>query len=175
MRFVAQESVQRRRPGQVDGGFRLEPKNAVVGQAVTRSRHPLASVVAAMLAMLMLSYATALSAPMQARAAQGDGAIPICGDSDPATAAKLAAVSAELGLATAPGGGRHKPGEAHPHGSCLYCAAAAHAAVLGHVLEAQPSVSMGRLAFFRPSPPAFEARAVVQPRARGPPAGLLTA
>lgn len=126
-----------------------------------------------MLAVLMLSYASTRSVEMQATAAPDYSAVSFCGDVDMATAERLAALSAELALAS--DGGEHKPSAPPKHVPCLYCAAAAHAPIIGPALEARQPAALGFIAFSPLARAAPQARAEVQPRARGPPSNHLTA
>ena len=121
----------------------------------------------------MLSYASTRSVEMQASEGSAAGAMPFCGDVDMATAARIAALGAELGLAS--GDRQDKPGSPHKHVPCLYCAAAAYAPILSPALGAQQPVPLGFVAFSLLARATPLGQVDLHPRARGPPSNPLTA
>ncbi len=129
---------------------------------------------AALIALVMLSYASVQSILMQTAMAFGGDASPICG----ATAA-IEAATPMLGMAmgSGPTSSRqtrfHRP--EHGKAACPYCAAAAHAPVITTAAPLRASATFVFAAFRVMASHGPRGPPSRQPRARGPPADPLTA
>jgi hypothetical protein len=130
---------------------------------MTRIWRGLGTTGAALIAVLLLSYAFVQSTVMQAAAASPTSAAPICG---------MASI-AGMGGALADGG--KATGHAAHHAACPFCAAAANPPLAGALILAPIPTTFAFVTFVAlqshgpRGPPARE------PRARGPPIAPITA
>jgi len=134
------------------------------------------STTAALLALLMLLFASVQSTVMQARAMLADGTMPICGTAGPSAGLSAATADVALKRAAAPSAPDHRPAVPHHHvGVCPICAAAGVLPILGQAVPVPDSTVLAFTAYpgfasHRPRGPPAE-----RSRARGPPLGSLTA
>jgi hypothetical protein len=131
-----------------------------------RIRSGTASTAAALLALLLLSFATVQSVIMRANTWPPDAMTLICGSHPTDKAAPDERTNAVAWPPT-----EHRSGAGHPHAaSCPFCAAAAHVPILEYAFPLPHAASFLFTAFQLPAshgprgPPARRARA------RGPPA-----
>jgi hypothetical protein len=135
-----------------------------------------ASVTAALLALLLLSFASVQSIVMQATIPASVEISPICGHADPATAMAVAMTLMRADQASAASSHDHRSGLPHPHrAACPYCAAAGHAPILGSVIGVRHSTNCIFTAFRTAASLGPRGPPAAQPRARGPPSYPLTA
>lgn len=121
-------------------------------------------MAAALLALLMLSYASVQSIVMQAAMPSAAGPMQICGGAAPAAPMSMS-MTPDLMIhqAAAPTAHSHghRPAAPSDHKTvCPYCAAAAHAPMIAHAAPIQPSAGFVYAAF----------RVVSGSGPRGPPA-----
>ncbi len=128
----------------------------------------------ALLALLMMSFASVQSVVMQATMAPSGEMMSICGDINPAAARSIALANAVLQRSVAPSTNDHGPGAPHHHEpACPFCAVAGHTPVLAYVPPIRPSTVCAFIAFHLPASQRPLALAF-QTRARGPPVSPLT-
>ena len=137
---------------------------------MSRARPRPLSTAAALLALLMLSFASLQSIVMQVAQGPPGAAMLICGKVDPSGATAVATAGMQLHLAVAASAPTHPQGGPHQHHNlCLYCSAAGHAPVLA---QAALLRSASAWAFPVHQPPASLGPGGPRPqrsRARGPP------
>ena len=137
---------------------------------MSRARPRPMSTAAALIALLMLSFASLQSIIMQVAQGPPGAAMLICGKVDPSGATAVATAGMQLHLAVAASAPTHPQGGPHQHHNlCLYCSAAGHAPVLAHaaLLRAASACEFPvyqSVASLGPRGPPAQ-----QPRARGPP------
>ena len=142
--------------------------------SVTAHNRYLQGLAAALIALVMLSYASVQSIVMQTAMAFGGDTSPVCGAS---AAAEAATPMLGMAMASAPTASRQvrshrpEPGKA----ACPYCAAAAHAPVITTVAPLRASTAFVFAAFRVVSSHGPRGPPACQPRARGPPADPLIA
>jgi len=124
----------------------------------------MAAWVAALLAVLLLNYASVVSSTMQVEMALPVAMGPLCA---PAPASPSAAKAASGRLVVA------HPQTSHEHPAvCAFCSAAMHAPTLGSVLSLRPSVAVLFAGYSTVSAHGPRGPPALQPRARGPPSDL---
>lgn len=143
---------------------------------MVRIRSGTASMTAALVALLMLSFASIQSIVMQATMPISGEMTPICGHADSVTAMAVAMTLMRADHASAASTDDHRSGLPHPHqAACPYCAAASHAPILGSVVAIRPSTNCIFTAFRTAASLGPRGPPAAQPRARGPPSYPLTA
>jgi len=126
----------------------------------------MAAWVAALLAVLLLNYASVVSSTMQVEMALPGAMGPLC--APPTAPASPSAAKAASG----------RPLVAHPQTShehpavCAFCSAAMHAPTLGSVLSLRPSVAVLFAGYSTVSALGPRGPPALEPRARGPPSDL---
>ena len=146
----------------------------VLASVTARNRYP-RELAAALIALVMLSYASVQSIVMQTAMAFGADTSPLCGA---ATAGEDSISMSGMGVgrtATASPHSRSRPQEHGHRVACPYCAAAAHAPVITTVAPLQISTAFVFAAFRVTAGRGPRGPPACQPRARGPPADPLTA
>jgi hypothetical protein len=130
----------------------------------------------ALVALLMLLFASVQSTIMQTQVALAAGTTPICGSADPSAGHGIATAHTALKLAATSSTPDQPPTVPHHHGAvCPICAAAGVLPILGQAVPIPDSTVLAFTAYpgfanHRPrGPPAQRSRA------RGPPSGSLTA
>jgi hypothetical protein len=135
------------------------------------TKRKLVAFAAALLALLMLTYASAVSNLMQVEMALSGAMTPLCtGHAASAAMANMAmpGMSMQPASAAAP---HADPERHHGHQSdCPYCAAAAHAAILSDATPVLAAVAFVFAAFHLTASHGPRGPPQPQPRARGPPA-----
>jgi len=98
---------------------------------MTRHRPKAISAAAALLALLLLAFASVQSTVMQSAMASVDAIAPICGDHNPGGSAVLVGLASTTPEQAAAGSDHNRHGTTHgADGPCVFCAAAAHAPAL---------------------------------------------
>ena len=144
---------------------------------MTSARSGAASVAAALLALLLLSFASVQSVVMQSAMASARATAAICGDGADAPSSMTMTM-------THVGGQSHvvKAGPGHSarapdgHNSrCPYCAAAAHAPVMTQAVPLFPTVNCVFASYRVKASQGPRGPPALRPRARDPPSSFLTA
>ena len=138
-------------------------------------------MTAALVALLMLSFASVQSIVMQATMPPSGDMTPLCGDladkAPPASEAmSMPGMDMDQAIKAAAPSHEHHSGASHGHkSSCPYCAAASHAPILGNAIPLRHAVGFVFTAFRVVASHGPRGPPACQPRARGPPVDPLTA
>jgi predicted metal-binding membrane protein len=140
------------------------------------TKRSIGAFAAALIALLMLTYASILSSVMQVEMALPGGMTPLV-TGPPAPAAMPNMDMPGMSMESASPTPHHAaPKGDHGHQSdCPYCAAAAHLAILGGVTPVLVSVAFVFAAFHLTASHGPRGPPELQPRARGPPSDPMPA
>ena len=130
---------------------------------------------AALLALLLLTYASAVSSVMQAQMAFAGAGAPggVQRPGDAMAGMAMAAMATGRAAAAGPSPSRAKAGHGR-QAACPFCAAVAHAPILGSVTPLRVAAAFSFAAFQLVASHGPRGPPAISPHARGPPPAVLT-